>query len=137
MARTSQATVDDELPSGKASRAVVSKVYFAEGYGFLLTPDCREVRFTKDNVLREEFERLRVGSEVQFDEIQGKNGPDAVAVSMVNTPMPDGEEPLGSLEHGPELRTDGTLESPPFVDDDVDTIAPSPGSVTPPTRSKT
>jgi cold shock CspA family protein len=60
----------------------VIKLLPEEGYGFLTTPDGREVYFHKDSVLNRGFRRLRVGSEVGFVEEQGEKGPQASTVRM-------------------------------------------------------
>ncbi len=87
-------------------KAVVAQLYADEGYGFLLTPDCREVRFTRETVLRDEFDELRVGSEVRYSEANGESGPDATAVEMISAPYPTAEEapePLGADDEVPEM----------------------------------
>ena len=60
----------------------VSKLLPEEGYGFLSTPDGREVYFHKDSVLNRGFRRLRVGSKVGFVEEQGEKGPQASTVRV-------------------------------------------------------
>jgi cold shock CspA family protein len=64
----------------------VSKLLPKEGYGFLTTPDGREVYFHKQSVLNRGFRRLRVGSEVDFVEEQGDKGPQASTVRIVGKP---------------------------------------------------
>jgi len=60
----------------------VSKLLLGEGYGFLITPDGREVYFHERSVLNRGFRRLKVGSEVSFVEEQGENGPQASTVRI-------------------------------------------------------
>jgi len=57
-----------------------------EGYGFLMTPDGRELYFHRNSVLHEDFERLAVGTEVRFEEEEGEEGPQASTVQVVNKP---------------------------------------------------
>lgn len=52
-------------------------------YGFIETPDGREVYFDFNAVLGEELEYLEVGSEVRFVEEQGEKGPQAMSVRLV------------------------------------------------------
>ena len=62
--------------------ARVSKL-FDDGYGFLETADGREIYFHQNSV-PEGFSRLTLGSEVNFREEQGANGPQASTVRLVN-----------------------------------------------------
>src|SRR5215471_7227027 len=53
-------------------RARVSKLFPEEKYGFLETPEGREIYFHGNSVLQPGFDRLRVGAEVHFAEEQGE-----------------------------------------------------------------
>ena len=66
-----------------APHARVSKLVPLEGYGFLQTPDGREVYFHRHSVLHEAFDRLEIGTEVAFVEEAGKKGPQASTVRPV------------------------------------------------------
>ncbi|HZU37908.1 MAG TPA: HPF/RaiA family ribosome-associated protein [Gemmataceae bacterium] len=61
----------------------VSQLFPAQGYGFIETPDGREVYFHRHSVMHEAFERLQVGTEVVFVEEQGQKGPQASTVRLV------------------------------------------------------
>jgi ribosomal subunit interface protein len=61
-------------------RARVARLFPAEGYGFLETPDHREIYFHRNSVLNGGFDRLTVGTEVRFAEEQGEEGPQASTV---------------------------------------------------------
>jgi cold shock CspA family protein/ribosome-associated translation inhibitor RaiA len=63
--------------------AHVSKLFPVEGYGFLETPEGREVYFHRDSVLQEGFERLESGDEVTFVGEEGEKGPQASTVRVV------------------------------------------------------
>jgi cold shock CspA family protein len=63
--------------------ARVSKLFPEEGYGFIETPEGREIYFHRHSVLHEGFERLEVGTEVAFTEEEGKKGPQASTVRPV------------------------------------------------------
>jgi cold shock CspA family protein len=94
--------VDPRLTAPR--RAIVAKL-FAD-YGFLLAPDCREIRFGRDAVLRDEFDELRVGSEVLYEEVQDPAGPSAMTVDLQSTPYPlpeEGEEPMAAEDEVPEM----------------------------------
>ena len=63
--------------------AVVARLFPDQGYGFLETPDGREIYFHEHSVLRRAFPRLRAGSRVHFVEEVGEEGPQASTVSPV------------------------------------------------------
>ncbi len=66
-----------------APHARVTKLFPDEGYGFLETPDGREIYFHRHSVLHEGFDQLRIGTEVAFVEEEGKKGPQASTVRPV------------------------------------------------------
>ena len=57
------------------------------GYGFITTPDGREVYFHRNSVIEADFDRLRVGDEVRFAEEAGEQGPQASTVYLVGEPF--------------------------------------------------
>jgi ribosomal subunit interface protein len=63
--------------------ARVSRLFPEEDYGFLRTPDDREVYFHRNAVLNGEFSHLQLGSEVTFVEELGEKGPQASTVRPV------------------------------------------------------
>ncbi len=67
----------EEQPLGAVSRLDV-----AGSFGFLLTPDGREVYFHRNSVLAGAFDRLEVGSRVAFVEEEGEKGPQASTVRL-------------------------------------------------------
>ncbi len=54
-----------------------------DGYGFIETPDGREIYFHEHSVLNGGFRALEVGAEVSFVEEQGEKGPQASTVRAV------------------------------------------------------
>lgn len=60
----------------------VARLFPGEGYGFLRTPDGRDVYFQARSVLRGAFPRLHVGRIVRFAEEQGDEGPQASTVEL-------------------------------------------------------
>ncbi|HEX9182976.1 MAG TPA: HPF/RaiA family ribosome-associated protein [Burkholderiales bacterium] len=62
--------------SGKVARLVAG-----EGYGFIATPDGRELYFSSENVVTPSFDRLAPGTEVHFIEEMAAEGPQAKRVS--------------------------------------------------------
>ena len=65
----------EEPPHGR-----VRKLFPAEGYGFLTTPDGQDVYFHRNSVTAPGFDELTVGTEVRFVLEQGDKGPQATAV---------------------------------------------------------
>jgi ribosome-associated translation inhibitor RaiA/cold shock CspA family protein len=63
--------------------AVVSTLFPAEGYGFLVTHDGREIYFHQNSVRDGKFSHLAVGAEVRFVEESGEKGPQASTVTPV------------------------------------------------------
>lgn len=63
--------------------AQVSSLHPEEGYGFIATPDGREIYFHRHSVLDGSFDDLRLGAEVTFVEEPGRKGPQASTVKPV------------------------------------------------------
>ena len=61
----------------------VAKFLAGEDCGFIETADGREVFFHRNSVLDDAFDRLTVGSEVQFVEEMGEKGPQASTVRLI------------------------------------------------------
>ena len=64
-------------------RGRVAKLFPEERYGFLETPDGREIYFHSNSVLQPGFGDLDVGAEVYFAEERGEKGPQASTVRFV------------------------------------------------------
>lgn len=78
-ARRQRGTVKTHEGPGAAR---VSKLFPQEGYGFLETPDGREIYFHSNSVLPPGFAQLQVGMAVRFVEEQGYEGPQASTVTL-------------------------------------------------------
>ena len=63
--------------------ARVRRLFPQEGYGFLETPDGREIYFHRNSVIDPGFDHLEIGTEVRFAEEQGEEGPQASTVHIV------------------------------------------------------
>lgn len=63
--------------------ARIAKIFADDGYGFLSTPEGREIYFHENAVLDGRFAELRVGTEVTFVERTGDKGAQASSVSVV------------------------------------------------------
>jgi ribosomal subunit interface protein len=64
-------------------RALISALFPDGGYGFLTTPDNREIYFHEHSVVNRDFRHLKVGMEVRFAEEEGEKGPQASTVSVI------------------------------------------------------
>lgn len=67
----------------------ITKIFPAQGYGFIETPDRRELYFNRNSVVEPEFEQLEIGAEVSYVEEQGKEGPQARRVSTGKHQVPE------------------------------------------------
>lgn len=65
---------------------IVTKLMPQDDYGFLKTLDGREVYFHRNSVLHDDFERLTVGTGIQFFLSEGVNGPQASTVKVISKP---------------------------------------------------
>lgn len=73
---------DSRKPIDEPPHAVVNKIFTDEGYGFLLTPDEREIYFHKNSVSHPGFSKLNEGDTVRFVESRGDKGPQASLVKV-------------------------------------------------------
>ena len=65
---------------------IVTKLFPEEGYGFLKSMSSEDIYFHQNSVLNGEFDRLTVGSGVQFFVTEGEDGPQASTVRLVSKP---------------------------------------------------
>lgn len=68
---------------GGAATAVVKKLVAGEGYGFIETPDGREIYFHRNSVREGSFDDLDIGDRVSFVEEEGRDGPQASRLTPV------------------------------------------------------
>ncbi len=73
--RRGEVKVHEDVPYAR-----VSKLFFEEGYGFLETPDGREIYFHQNSVLNGGFENLDIGVQVRYAEEEGDKGTQASTV---------------------------------------------------------
>ncbi len=60
----------------------VIRVFPDADYGFIRTPDDREIYFHRNSVIEGDFSSLKFGTEVTYIEEQGKEGPQAARVAV-------------------------------------------------------
>ena len=66
----------------EAAMAFVSQIFPEEGFGFITTPEGREIYMHKNSVVNDQFDDLRVGTKVRFIESMGDKGPQASTVKI-------------------------------------------------------
>ena len=62
------------------SEGRVARIFAEPGYGFIETPDGREIYFHRNSIVDGDFDRLEVGTAVRFAEEAGEKGPQASTV---------------------------------------------------------
>lgn len=70
----------EENPQGR-----VGRLFPGEGYGFIETPEGREIYFHENAIVDGAFEELEVGAAVRFAEEQGVKGPQASTVHVLRS----------------------------------------------------
>ena len=75
-----------KVQAGQQVMAIVRTIFPDQDYGFLVTPEGREIYFHRNAVLNGEFERLRVGDGVRYVESDGEKGPQASSVHLEERP---------------------------------------------------
>ena len=73
--RNQRVKVHESPPHGH-----IARLDHGKGYGFIETPDGREIYFHRNSVLDADFDRLEVGDPVRFHEEAGEEGPQASTV---------------------------------------------------------
>jgi cold shock CspA family protein/ribosome-associated translation inhibitor RaiA len=66
--------------------AFVVRLFRDNGYGFLKTPEGREIYFQRAATLGHDWQRLEIGTQVRFDETMGEMGPQATTVQIIDKP---------------------------------------------------
>lgn len=63
--------------------ARISSLFPERGYGFITTPENREIYFHEHSVINRDFKHLKVGMTVRFAEEEGEKGPQASTVTVL------------------------------------------------------
>ena len=79
----------------------IAQLFPLQGYGFIETPDGREIYFHRNAISDHDFHIVDIGSPVYFSEEEGDDGPQALAVQLVHPhrhvlhegASPEGEAP--------------------------------------------
>lgn len=61
----------------------VSSMFPDLDYGFVTTPDGREIFFHRNSLLNGDFKKLKIGTEVSFSEGQGEKGPTVTTMKII------------------------------------------------------
>jgi cold shock CspA family protein len=64
------------------AHGTVARLFPENGYGFITTPEAREIYFHRNAVVTGDFARLHAGDEVWFTEEAGEQGPQASSVHL-------------------------------------------------------
>ena len=64
--------------------AFVSQLFPEQGFGFITTPEGREIYMHANSVLNDQFGDLQVGDKVRFVESMGEEGPQASTVRIAS-----------------------------------------------------
>ena len=64
----------------------VVRLFPERGYGFIKTLEGRELYFHRNSVLKDDFERLEIGTGVRYFPEDGKEGPQASTIQIVDKP---------------------------------------------------
>lgn len=78
------------LQRGKVKRheetphAHISSLFPDKGYGYLSTPDGREIYFHENSVINKDFKHLNIGMKVRYAEEEGEKGPQASTVIVLD-----------------------------------------------------
>ncbi len=106
--------------------AVVGRMFREQGYGFILTPEGREIYFHRNAVLNDDFARLTSGTGVRFTEEMGTEGPQASTVQIVDKPGVIMEKvEKGELKTLGELGRGGTLKGRKRTQTRKHTVSPA------------
>jgi cold shock CspA family protein len=100
-ARQKRADVKTHEPIPQAR---VTKLFPVEGYGYIETPDGREIYFHENSVLNDRFKSLKLGSKVSFTEEAGEKGPQASSVHLI-TRAPATAAPLPAVRRPTKRKT--------------------------------
>lgn len=67
----------EAIPHGK-----IKELFPSSDYGWIETPDGREVYFHRNSIIDEDFDNLATGDKVHFSEEMGEEGPQASTVHL-------------------------------------------------------
>ncbi len=67
-------------------QGIVDKIFRADGTGFILSNDGRQIFFHRNALVNTDFVYLREGDGVRFVETMGEKGPQASTVQVVQSP---------------------------------------------------
>src|SRR3546814_408588 len=78
--RSGRVKTHEVPPHGK-----IARLFGYEGYGFIETPDGREIYFHKNSLVDADFEKLEEGQEVRYVAAEGESdkGPQASTVKLI------------------------------------------------------
>ena len=75
-----------EVKHHDVETAFVVRLFRDQDYGFLKTPDAREIYFNRAAAIGQDWQRLEIGVQVRFEESMGEMGPQATTVQIIDKP---------------------------------------------------
>lgn len=75
-----------EVKHHDVEAALVIRLFRDQDYGFLKTPEAREIYFNRAAMVGQDWERLEIGTQVRFEESMGEMGPQATSVHIIDKP---------------------------------------------------
>ena len=63
--------------------AKIHKIFYNEGFGFLQTSDGRECYFAQNSITNKNFNELKIGQRVKFNEEPGEKGPQVTSMAVL------------------------------------------------------
>ncbi|HEX5419071.1 MAG TPA: cold shock domain-containing protein, partial [Gammaproteobacteria bacterium] len=81
--RRGNVKIHDAAPHG-----TVTSLHAEQGYGWITTPDGREIYFHRNSVTNADFDSLETGVEVRFNEETDDRGPKASMVHVLGKLSP-------------------------------------------------
>jgi cold shock CspA family protein len=66
--------------------ATISEIFPEKGYGYLETPEGRQIYFHENSIIGSQFEKIKLGAQVHFVEEPGLKGPQASSVRVLKKP---------------------------------------------------
>jgi cold shock CspA family protein len=77
--------VDTKIHPQQSAGAYIQQLFKDDGYGFIRDFDGRDIFFHRNSVVNDEFDNLKIGTTVSFNEVTGDKGPQASTVKIVDS----------------------------------------------------
>jgi ribosomal subunit interface protein len=78
----------DKKPGEERPQGTITAIHAEQDFGWITTPDGREIYFHRNSVTNADFSSLEPGVAVRFNEESTDTGPKASMVHVIGTPQP-------------------------------------------------